>query len=86
MMKVVAGLPFAIPKIDLSEVDILPNIDDVIMGEKVANKGMLSASFAGFKPPTIAISAFISASVARQAALSGTVAIPPLAFCSNCNM
>ena len=85
-LKAVAGLPFKIPNIDLSALDVLPHVDDVVMGESIAGQSLITASFAGLKPPKIQVSAFLSASIAMQAALSGAVKTPPLSFCTNCNM
>ncbi len=85
MVKAVAALP-PFPAIDLSALDVLPKVDDVIMGADIASKSMISASVAGLKPPSIPITATLSASIAMQAALSGAVKIPPLAFCTNCGM
>ncbi len=84
-MKAVAALP-PLPKIDLTPLDALPPVADVISGGQIAGSGLIRAEIAGLKPPDIKASAFLSASTAMQAALSGAVNTPPLAFCSNCNM
>lgn len=84
-LKAVAGLP-PLPAIDLSDVDLLPPMDSVVLGSQIAGKGFMTAAITGLKPPSIKASAFISASVAMQAALSGAVNVPPLSFCTNCGI
>ncbi len=84
MLKAVANLGLPIPPVTLEAG--LPPIDDVLLGEQIAGSSFIHASISGLKPPSLPISAFVSASVAMQAALSGAVKVPPLAFCTNCGM
>jgi len=84
-LKAVAALP-PLPVIDLSDVELLPPIDSIVLGSQIAGQGFITAAITGLKPPSIQASAFISASVAMQAALSGVVNVPPLSFCTNCGI
>lgn len=88
MAQAVASLNVAIPMppLDLGKIEPLPPFDDVVMGEQIAGSSAINVALFGVKPPVISISATVSVMVALQAALSAAVAIPPLAFCTNCNM
>lgn len=84
MLKAVANLGLPIPPVKVDAT--LPPLDDVVLGEQIAGNSFIHASISGLKPPTIPISAFVSASVAMQAALAVAVKTPPLSFCTNCGM
>lgn len=84
MHKAVANLAVPIPPVDVNA--SLPPFEDVILGEQIAGNSFIHASISGLKPPSLPISAFVSASVAMQAALSGAVKAPPLEYCTNCGL
>ena len=85
MLKAVASIAIPIPSVDLGEIQMLPPIDDVVLGSEIAGSSSISASI-NVTPPSIPISAFVSASVALQASLSAAVNVPPLEYCADCRI
>ena len=84
-MKAVAALP-PLPVIDLGNLEGLPGVDKVILGAQIAEKGFLPRKILALRPPNLKAAAFLSASIAIQAALSDATNTPPLSFCTKCIM
>ena len=88
MMSAFAKLSMAIPlpPIDIGKIDLLPKLENVILGEQIAGSSFMAMGITGLKPPKLTIMPMLSATIAMRASLAAAIKVPPLTFCTNCGM
>lgn len=88
MMSAVAKLNMAIPlpPIDIGQLDLLPKLENVVLGEQIAGSSAMNMGLTGLKPPKLAIAPMLAATIALKASLGSLLKVPPLTLCSNCGI